>query len=211
MRTETVSIYRFNELSDKAKERAREWYRCSMNDYAWGEENRESLKQFADTFHIIIRDWQVGLYSHSFVRIAFDTSGYRMDEVAELSGVRLATYLENNFWMFFRERKVIRLPVVLTVYDAPSVRIARTYKSKVQWEETCCPFTGYCFDEVLLDPIRAFLKKPDSRSYLDLMNDCVANWAKAYQDELEYNDSDEAVDEMLDVNCYEFTECGDPY
>lgn len=35
MRTEQVSIYKFEELSDSAKEKAREWYRNGALDYEW--------------------------------------------------------------------------------------------------------------------------------------------------------------------------------
>ena len=37
MRTETINIYKFNELSDKAKDRARDWWRERAFDYGWWE------------------------------------------------------------------------------------------------------------------------------------------------------------------------------
>jgi hypothetical protein len=35
MRTETINIYTFDELSDKAKDRARDWWRQGALDYDW--------------------------------------------------------------------------------------------------------------------------------------------------------------------------------
>ncbi len=35
MRIKTIELYQFDELSDKAKEKAREWYREGMYDYDW--------------------------------------------------------------------------------------------------------------------------------------------------------------------------------
>jgi hypothetical protein len=37
MRTETINIYTFDELSDKAKDRARDWWRQGALDYGWWE------------------------------------------------------------------------------------------------------------------------------------------------------------------------------
>jgi hypothetical protein len=37
MRTETINIYTFDELSDKAKDRARGWWRQGALDYGWWE------------------------------------------------------------------------------------------------------------------------------------------------------------------------------
>lgn len=35
MRTETINVYKFDELNDEAKEKAREWYRDGALDYEW--------------------------------------------------------------------------------------------------------------------------------------------------------------------------------
>jgi hypothetical protein len=35
MKTKTITLYTFDELSDKAKEQARNWFREGNFDYAW--------------------------------------------------------------------------------------------------------------------------------------------------------------------------------
>jgi len=46
MRTQTVSLYTFNELSETAKEKAREWYRNNCLDYEWYDLTIDEWKEF---------------------------------------------------------------------------------------------------------------------------------------------------------------------
>lgn len=72
-----------------------------------------------------------------------------------------------------------------------------------------CPFTGYCMDENLLDPIRAFMKKPDTGlGFQGLIDECLDAWVKAYIADWEYAYSDEGIHEHLQANEYQFTEEG---
>ena len=73
-----------------------------------------------------------------------------------------------------------------------------------------CPFTGYCADEDLLDPIRKFRDKPDTGlSLIDVLDLCVSAWVSAWVADLEHQASDEGVEETILCNDYEFTETGD--
>ena len=56
MRTETISIYTFDELSDTAKEKAREWYRNGAFDYEWWDCTYEDAKTIANLLGIDIVD-----------------------------------------------------------------------------------------------------------------------------------------------------------
>jgi hypothetical protein len=63
MRTETINLYKFNELpTERAKERARDWWR-SASDLAWSDESRESIQAFCAHFGVTLRDWSVGPYA----------------------------------------------------------------------------------------------------------------------------------------------------
>ena len=70
------------------------------------------------------------------------------------------------------------------------------------------PFTGYCFDETLLDGIRKFLNRPWNCTYEELMQDCIDDFCKDYANDVDYQYSDEAVDESIAANEYEFLEDG---
>lgn len=74
-----------------------------------------------------------------------------------------------------------------------------------------CPWTGYCFDEVLCDELREFMAKPDGRTLGELFQDCAERWLKEFVDDIDYAHSDEAVEESIVINEYEFTESGDFY
>lgn len=60
MRTEEINIYKYEELSDSAKEKAREWF-LSGSEYPWVDETRESLEKFCKTFDITLKDWSYGM------------------------------------------------------------------------------------------------------------------------------------------------------
>ena len=49
MRQETVTytLYKFEELNDKAKERARDWYREGL-EYGWHDESLQSVQAFCN-------------------------------------------------------------------------------------------------------------------------------------------------------------------
>jgi hypothetical protein len=74
-----------------------------------------------------------------------------------------------------------------------------------------CPFTGYYLDESLVDPIRKFMKKPDSRSFQDLIDDCLTQWATDVVKDIEHYYSEESAIESIIANEYEFTENGRIY
>ena len=45
MKTKTITLYEFNELSDTAKEKAREWYRGGALDYDWWDSIYDDAKR----------------------------------------------------------------------------------------------------------------------------------------------------------------------
>lgn len=65
MRTETIEIYKFQELpTDAAKERAREWWREATASYfSWSSESLDSIKTFCAAFGVRLKEWSVGPYA----------------------------------------------------------------------------------------------------------------------------------------------------
>lgn len=72
-----------------------------------------------------------------------------------------------------------------------------------------CPFTGVCYDEILLDPMREFMKRPYKIELSELISDCLANLDRAIESEIDYRYSDEAIIEDIECNDFEFTEEGE--
>ena len=52
-----VSVYKFEELSDSAKDTARAWFR-EGNDYPWWDDSLGSIKAFCKEFGVEIKDYQ---------------------------------------------------------------------------------------------------------------------------------------------------------
>jgi hypothetical protein len=68
-----------------------------------------------------------------------------------------------------------------------------------------CPFTGYCGDEALLDAIRTALAYPSKITSLrSVFQDALHDWAKAFEQDLDYWHSEEAIREDIEANGYEF-------
>ena len=64
MKTVEINVFSFDELDDRAKEKARDWYRVS-SDYPWFDEAKQSLTAFCDHFGVTVKDYSLG-----------DSSGY---------------------------------------------------------------------------------------------------------------------------------------
>lgn len=176
MRTIKQRIYQFDELSQEAKEKAREWYRRNdpyRNEYIDGE-CRASLQAFEEYFPIHVTGWVISPWGRSYVRFHMTCD----PEIAELKGVRLWKYLKANYPISSKD----------------------------------CPFTGVCYDEDLLDPVRKFMDRPDLHTdFQELMRDCLDSWKNASIGELEYRDTNEYIDEEIRGNKYEFFEDGTRY
>lgn len=192
-RTIETKVFYFDQLSDEAKEKARDWWRqCESEDPAWEAERRQTLEAFCKRFPVEARNWE------------YDCSGFRMSKIwnadrdsGEIHGSRLIALMLNWFG-----------PLVLWEPKAYE-KNGKKRHSKVLMVERSCPFTGYYLDDVMLDPIRAYLKKPDmEKTYKDLMAECLDAWGKACVDDVADSLKDEQVDDAIISNEYEFDEEG---
>jgi len=58
---EKTTVYKFDELSESAKNRAREDWRENI-DVSWSTESLESIKAFCEAFNVTLKDWSIGAY-----------------------------------------------------------------------------------------------------------------------------------------------------
>lgn len=157
MRTETITrdIYSFEELSDDAKEKARDWYREGI-DLAWSDESRESIQAFCAAFNVRLTDWEIGPHCAYHYRTDATNANFR--------GLKLRDVNRDN------------MP------------------------------TGYCLDcDLWMTFYDSFKKTGDA---LEAFRDALDAGFAAWQRDMEYQLSDEAVDESIQINGYEFTESG---
>lgn len=183
-----TEVFYFDQLSDKAKEKARDWWRdCEASDPSWAQERRESLEGFCKVMPLKRPFWEYDSCSYH-VGAAFDS-----DEcVGKFKGSRSIGHLLTYY------SGVLRVPKVYEING-------KKRTSKVLFEETDCPFTGYCADEALLDPIREYLKKPDmDLTFKELMQKCLDSWGYDCMKDMQWLLSDGQVDETILANEYEF-------
>lgn len=215
MKTIEITTYEITELSDKAQEKA--FYKwLERHDYFSASENEASLKKFAESFPAKINNWSYGGQG-SFISWSFTGD----DDVEELHGQRLATYLWNNFRSdiykgkyreSFRRTKRIFHPMV-SQKECTDRQTKETYYwtvvcSRMFTETYNCPLTGYYIDNSLMRHIWEFMEKPDNRNFYDLMNDCLNEWVSDCEKDYEYCTSMEYFIEECQANEWMFDEHG---
>lgn len=214
MKQITINTYEITELSEKAKEKA--YYKWLDGwDYFWSGDNEESLKKFAEIFPIKIRNWSYGGRGKGV-----DWTFTKRDEVEELSGWRLATYLWNNYGhiiykkkyrnSFLRKNrivhKMVRQEYRKNKYGEESYWT--TVSSNLFRETYNCPLTGYYIDNSLFHPIWEFMNKPDNTTFHDLLDNCLEQWVKDCAEDYEHCSSMEYFTEECESNGWQFDEKG---
>ena len=91
MRTIEVKLYKFSELSDKAKERAISDWRNTGDNYNDWTDDVSSLKAFLDHFRIQERGYSVSPYSYSYVKTNAETSHFRGVQLKQFTGDEMPT------------------------------------------------------------------------------------------------------------------------
>ena len=105
MRTETITIYKFDELpTDAAKERARERGRQWVSDDpSWCHESRQSIEAFCEHFGVKLKNWSVGPYSAPDYSTNAENSHFRGIKLAQFNRDHMPTgyCLDCDLWMTF--------------------------------------------------------------------------------------------------------------
>lgn len=159
MREVTTKICQFSELSDDAKEKARQWYRDTADDYFWLDEGLNSIKSFCNLYGVTVKDYSFSLYGHSY----FETDATNQH---------------------FRGLK-------LKAVDREAMQ------------------TGYCIDLSLANRFYDEFKRTGDA--LAAFNEAVYLTVRDIIEDWEASLEDEAVDETIEANQYEFTEDGKIY
>lgn len=102
MRTIEIQLFTFPELSDKAKERAIEAYRYTI-DFSWMDESRESIEAFCDAFGVKLRDWSVGAYEPFSFSTDASPQHFRGRKLREFNRDAMPTgyCLDSYLWVTF--------------------------------------------------------------------------------------------------------------
>lgn len=83
MKTVEVKVYEFKELSEKAKEKAKQDY-AALFGYAWQDEALASLKAMAKAFGAKLRDYEVDFFNSSRSGAKFDAPNLSRREIKNI-------------------------------------------------------------------------------------------------------------------------------
>lgn len=193
MKTKTITTYSIKELSEEARDHAYyDW--IEGHEYPWAKENQDTLEAFAKIFPVNIRDWSYGGRGEG---VTFDMTCD--DNIAGLSGLRLATYIQNNYGYRIFTPKFIG--------SLTRKKFTPVY-SKIT-REASCPLTGYIADHYILDPIYDFLQKPDNvTTFKELIHYSLDSWIKRCNEDSEATSSMEFFEEEAEANEWEYDENG---
>lgn len=199
METVCVNLYSFAELSSTAQATAIANDRKIREQedtfsYEVGEAV-ETVKAAAKAFGFKLINWSIGADLQS--------SGVNLRQLdvtaAELTGVRLRTWLINNHYDVFYTKKPygkhLRSFQLCGQYYHSYQR-----ESKVLFIESDCPFTGMFYDCEFLDTFREFLAKPSPDTLESLFEAAVENLCRALEREYEYQMSDENIRYDLELS-----------
>jgi len=158
MRTETIELYKFNELSEESKQKAIERYRETNFDLIGHDEILDSFKATFKALNIPIKDYSLDL-NQSYVKFDIDK------KTGELTGVRALAWLENNL---FNDLRITRKEYL------KDRKKSRLYGYKIGHIKDC-PLTGCCYDENFLDSLKECILK----NYT--LQEAIENLAYVYQ------------------------------
>lgn len=189
MRTiqKTYTLYTISELEDEAQQKAYTDWLAKGNDYPYASDNCNTLEAFCSLFRIDCTNY---CYDSCTYNYRFHTK-YEVD-TEELSGIRLQTYIYNNFY-------------------------SELYKPKIYWTKNCkkkrksrifvtseCPLTGFIMDDIMLQPLMDFMQSPDSRNFKELMRDCLEAFFSSCRDDCRYCESEDYFKDESHGNNWEY-------
>lgn len=190
MKEVTIKVYPINELDQPQQEKAfYNW--LESDDYTWNAENKDTLEKFSDIFPIKVKKYEYGY--QNFIDWNFTES----EEIENLSGIRLMKYIYNNYFQYIFKGKYYSTK---GHYDENNKYHYKHRYSKIIFEN-CCPLTGYCMDDDILEPIYKFLKNPEKHiTFYHLLSDCLYSWVHACQNDYEHSTSKEFFIEECQAN-----------
>lgn len=207
MKTVTVNLYEFDELTDAAKEKARDWWRrCESGDFGAHGELFEDTERIAEILGITFDRHDVPLMGGNkrskpniWWQLHVQGSGASFSGrygYQERCSERMCQYAPKN-------KELQRIATELT-----------KIQKKYSYGMTACITTSshsvhkYSMDLEAFDANGDYIHADDTNDLLELMRD-FADWIyKMLQQAYEYRMSDENVEDSIRANEYTFCESG---
>ena len=217
MRTEIVEeeIYSYEDLllpeyswvKDNVIKQQREKVDCY---YIWSEA-KSTIDAFLNAVNIPIRTSNRSWMDFNIERVD--------NNILELSGLRLRTWLINNFTFLWKPKwkgslkanEYIKHNRIKSPKEVNSLgNRYNPYYSGCQ-VDNCCVLTGMCYDDDFLKPIYDFIRKPNDSNLESILNDCSLSLSKTVEDEQDYRYSDEGIMQDISDQGLEIDEFGNEY
>lgn len=200
MRTIERKIYRYDELSEQAKQVAIDSLRDRISGTRIDSDSadyRNTLEMIEQIFRVNVYDWHVDEYNSYF---RFDFVG--IDEDIENEPRLLLRYLNNNVLPCIDNRKR---------YYKRGCSASR--RSKIMFENKyyyCITgtWTDSAIDDALNNIKRSLKKHLNAREFV---KGILEGFFEQWRNDCEYAISDECIAEDIEANDYEFYENGKPY
>jgi len=201
MRIQTIATYTFNELTDEAKENARDWYRVNGLDYEWWDCTIEEYKELGELLGIEIDNiYFSGFASQGDGACFTGAYSYRKGwkkALASETGGELYRKLESIGLGLQAEQEKYFYGITASINhtghycheNSVTVSVDPGEHVNGYWSDTSD------MEDNIADCLRDFMRE----IYSNLMS------------EYDYLTSDEAVDDAIIANEWEFTENGDFY
>ncbi len=203
MRTATVEIFNFNELDEKAKEKAREWYRDGMN-----EDFTIESAMITDSMKCILIEEKFELDEDGLQWNLSNSQGDYVGLDGKINQLKLHGMIMDR--LDAKEKKWYKILAVDSYYIDVSHKVSYHHYYGQQYdvdidfdldkEEYPIIFALYekvhdIADEIIKDEVNELRSKLKLHGY----------------NEIDFFYSDEHIDDVLDVNGYEFEKDGTHY
>lgn len=197
--TKIFNVYKFDELSKRAQEKAIVDFR---NDFLIDDSDMENtIKEIAKMMNCEYEIWSSDGIKHYVDFIS-------EDDVDDLRGKRAYAFIVNNFLLPCAKPKTYYKDNIIYCDG----RKNKSRKSKIFFGWDDCPFTGYIGDCCFIEAWRKYKKQFDSNStvgeFIRFVTDCLQD---DLTNEYEYYYSNEYIAEILEINNYDFLEDGTLY
>ena len=196
MRTihQTFTLFTLEELEDEALQRAYSDWLARGYDYPFASDNCNTLEAFCNLFRIVYTN-----YSYDSNRYNYSYHTEWDDSIISLSGIRLSTYLYNNYY------SALFQPKTYWTKDNKKKR-----KSRISFTSDC-PLTGFVMDDIMLQPIYEFMKHPDNRTFGNLIKECMEAFFFSCHTDCEYCTSEDYFKEESAQQNWEYLADGTFY
>ena len=193
--TKTVKVYQFDELSDEAKEKAREWWRENGFDYEWWDGVEYDFQEIAKIIGITdVKIYFSGFWSQGDGACFEGSYNYEKDSVRKLFEY---VPLDKELHRITKELQNIQRKAFYQL--TASIKHSGHY-----YHENCTDIT--------VSKSNGDYPAPEVNDAIeDLLRDLMRWLYKQLETEFDYLNSDEQVDDTIRANEYEFTKDGNRY